>query len=92
MKALLSRIRFSRILPAILGAGLMVTICADGLPGEYLVTLRWRDLMSVHSPLTNPAFITEENYISARGAISKILGDISLWEGGVRSPLAFTGQ
>ncbi|MDD5674677.1 MAG: tetratricopeptide repeat protein [Chitinivibrionales bacterium] len=45
---------------------LAFAVWADGLPGEYLVTQRWRDLATIHSPLTNPAFLTEENYKTAR--------------------------
>ncbi|MDR0331021.1 MAG: hypothetical protein LBH93_04875, partial [Chitinispirillales bacterium] len=33
---------------------------AAGLPGEYLVTQRWRALNNPYSPLSNPANIAEE--------------------------------
>ena len=54
----------------VISSGCLVNIFADGLPGEYYVTQRWRDLLSGHSPATNPAFMTEENYLSTRMALS----------------------
>ncbi|MBD3393719.1 MAG: hypothetical protein GF418_16405 [Chitinivibrionales bacterium] len=63
-------------------------VCGDGLPGEYLVTQRWRDLLSGCSPVNNPALMTEENYVSVRGAISPTLhGAFTLWELGFTVPL-----
>ena len=50
-----------------------VNLLADGLPGEYYVTQRWRDLFAGHSPATNPAFMTEENYFTTRMALSPTL-------------------
>jgi len=46
---------------------------ADGLAGEYLLTQRWRDMIAHHSPLTNAALMTEENYIATRFAFAPIL-------------------
>jgi flagellar motor protein MotB len=64
------------------------TARADGLPGEFLLSTRWRDLMWAHSPLTNPAFLTQEDYITARGAFATTLqGAFSLWEAGVTVPV-----
>ncbi|MGM0443006.1 MAG: hypothetical protein ACQEQV_02345 [Fibrobacterota bacterium] len=64
------------------------TLFADGLPGEYYITQRWRDLLSRHSPATNPAFMTEENYMTVRGAFSPTLGNtFTLYEGGVTYPI-----
>lgn len=48
----------------------LIHLFADGLPGEYYITQRWRDLLAGHSPATNPAFMTEENYFCTRMAIS----------------------
>lgn len=53
--------------------GYVGNLSADGLPGEYYVTQRWRDLFAGHSPATNPAFMTEENYLTARMALSPTL-------------------
>lgn len=67
---------------------LTAAAAADGLPGEYLVTQRWRDLFAGQSPLSNPAFLTEENYITVRGAFSPTLGgQFKLWEAGVTVPI-----
>ncbi len=75
-------------------ASAMVIVCAyistphaDGLPGEYVITPRWRDLLTLHSPAANPSFITEENYTSIHGAFSMTLGNsFKLWELGVTVP------
>ncbi len=53
--------------------GSAVTLFADGLPGEYYVTQRWRDFFAGHSPATNPAFMTEENYFTTRMALCPTL-------------------
>jgi flagellar motor protein MotB len=74
------------ILIAVMGG--FITPCADGLPGEYLVSSRWRDLMWWHSPLTNPAFITRENFITIRAAYAPVLQNaFRLWETGITVPL-----
>lgn len=49
------------------------SVMADGLAGEYLLTQRWRDMIAHHSPLTNVALMTEENYIATRFAFAPIL-------------------
>ena len=58
------------VLFLILFSGCFVNFFADGLPGEYYITQRWRDLLAGHSPATNPAFMTEENYFTTRMALS----------------------
>ena len=64
------------------------SVLADGLPGEYYVTQRWRDLFAPHSPATNPALMTEENYVTIRGVWSPSLGEaFFLYEGGVVVPI-----
>src|SRR4030042_636145 len=68
--------------------GCLANLFADGLPGEYYVTQRWRDLFSAHSPATNPAFMTEENYVSARFAVCPTLqGSFVLMEAGLVIPI-----
>ncbi len=65
-------------------------VLADGLPGEYYVTQRWRDFFAGHSPATNPAFMTEENYLSLRLAISPTLQNtFTLMEMGIIKPIGF---
>jgi hypothetical protein len=69
-------------------SGLLFAPVADGLPGEYVATQRWRDLLARHSPLTNPAFLTEENYISVRACEALVLDNtFSLTEAGVTLPV-----
>ncbi|MBD3391458.1 MAG: tetratricopeptide repeat protein [Chitinivibrionales bacterium] len=69
-------------------AGLMAVVRADGLPGEFVVTQRWRDLLTSHSPINNPAYMTEENYVSARGAFAMVLANsFRLWEMGATVPI-----
>ena len=66
-------------------------VYADGLPGEYLVSSRWRDLLWWHSPLSNPAFLTYENYITLRGAFAPTMqGAFKLWETGATMPIGMT--
>ncbi len=61
---------------------------AQGLPGENLVTQRWRDLFSNYSPLSNPAFLTQENYLTPRGAFTpQLQGNSQLWEIGLTLPI-----
>ncbi|MBD3345718.1 MAG: hypothetical protein GF401_11715 [Chitinivibrionales bacterium] len=63
-------------------------IHAAGLPGEYLITQRWRDMLSPHSPLTNPALLTEEDYFTVRAAFAPTMqAAFKLWEMGVTLPL-----
>ncbi|MBD3240153.1 MAG: hypothetical protein GF331_06170, partial [Chitinivibrionales bacterium] len=62
---------------------------ADGLPGEYLLSSRWRDLLSPYSPLTNPAFMSRGDDITGRFAIAPVMqGAFKLWEAGVTVPIA----
>ncbi len=63
-------------------------ILANGLPGEYVLTQRWRDLFAGQSPLSNPAFLTEENYPSVRLAVAPTMqGEFTLWELGFVMPI-----
>jgi len=65
-----------------------VAVFGDGLPGEYYVTQRWRDLFAPYSPASNPAILTEENYVSVRGVWSPSLGNaFFLYEGGAVVPI-----
>ncbi|MFP4162439.1 MAG: tetratricopeptide repeat protein [Chitinispirillaceae bacterium] len=63
-------------------------LCADGLPGEYLLSQRWRTLFSTISPLNNPANLAEQNYSSFRGVATLSADDVAnLWELGLVMPL-----
>jgi len=62
---------------------------AAGLPGEYLVTQRWRSLNNPYSSLSNPANIAEENYLAVRVAVAPVLqGAFTLSEIGVNYPVS----
>ncbi len=52
---------------------MQLPLFSDGLPSEHYVTQRWRDFFASHSPATNPAFMTEENYVSTRVALCPTL-------------------
>jgi TolA-binding protein len=70
----------------LLGASL--SLFADALSDEYMATSRWRDLLSRHSPSVNPAFLTEENYLSARFCEGLVLDSwFKLTEIGVTIPV-----
>jgi len=60
---------------------------ASGLPQEFLVTQRWRTLFSTTSPLTNPTFINNKNYLSGRIAYSSILNEFNTLEAGIVYPI-----
>jgi tetratricopeptide (TPR) repeat protein len=47
---------------------------ANGLPGEYLLTDKWRNLSMMSSGLTNPALLTEKNYM-ALSAVASLAPD-----------------
>lgn len=61
---------------------------SGGLPGTVLLDQRWRDMNSLYSPLTNPALLTEINYLQYRGAFAPVLwGEFTLAENGITLPL-----
>ena len=61
---------------------------ADGLPGEFLLSDQWRTLFKYHSPVTNPAFMVEQSYVSIRGVGSVATDEAAkLWEAGVTVPI-----
>ena len=61
---------------------------ADGLPGEYLLSNKWRQAFSFHSPVENPAFMMEEPYTLVRGVSSLPFNNAaSLHEVGLIIPL-----
>lgn len=63
-------------------------VYSDGLPGEFLLSSRWRDLMWYHSPLNNPAYLLEGKDVTLRAAISPVLqGEFILSEIGVTIPV-----
>ncbi|MBN2036516.1 MAG: tetratricopeptide repeat protein [Chitinispirillaceae bacterium] len=68
-------------------SGLVMDAAADGLPGEYVITQRWRELSSHYSALSNPAFLTQENYLTVHGAMSSVLQNFLLTQAGATLPL-----
>jgi|WetSurMetagenome_2_1015567.scaffolds.fasta_scaffold04422_2 tetratricopeptide (TPR) repeat protein len=69
-------------------AGCLNPLMAQGLSGEYLISQRWRDMFSRYSPLTNPALLTEENYVDLRACGAFPLeGDFQLGELGLTIPV-----
>ncbi len=69
------------------GLGSIASVYADGLPGEYLATQRWRFLFSNQTPVSNPALINEVNYLSVRYALSSSMSDFTMHEAGVVYPI-----
>ncbi len=69
------------------GAGIFSTASSAGLPGEHLLTERWRYLFSSHSALSNPAFINEENYFSLRFLFASTLQEFYKHELSATMPL-----
>lgn len=61
---------------------------ADGLPGEYLLTDKWRNLFMMSSGLTNPALLTERNYPSLSAVVSLAPDAVSrLWNSELVVPI-----
>jgi tetratricopeptide (TPR) repeat protein len=54
-------------------SAVLQSIYANGLPGEFLVTQRWMGMNALRSPITNPALMTEENYVGARIGLAPVL-------------------
>ncbi|MCX7727570.1 MAG: hypothetical protein N2053_12065, partial [Chitinispirillaceae bacterium] len=75
------------ILVVILLSGKIRSSFSAGLPEEFILTERWRLLFSANSPLTNPTFINEENYISLRFAGTSVLGEFLTAEAGLVYPI-----
>jgi tetratricopeptide (TPR) repeat protein len=61
---------------------------ANGLPGEYLLTDKWRNLFLMSSALTNPALLTEKNYPALSGVVSLAPDAVSrLWNSEIIVPV-----
>lgn len=73
---------------AVAALGCLYSALAQGLSGEYLSTARWRDLFSRYSPATNPALLTEQDYIDLRAcAAFPLQGAYQLGEVGATFPV-----
>jgi tetratricopeptide (TPR) repeat protein len=76
------------LLGALAVLSVALPLWSDGLPGEYLLTQRWRDLFAGHSALHNPAFLADENYGTVRLAGSRTLqGAFYIGELGYTQPI-----
>jgi TolA-binding protein len=69
------------------GLCLFSSVRADGLQGEFMASQYWRDLNARYSPHTNPAFLSEENYLSLRMAEALVLQTFNLTEIGITLPV-----
>jgi len=83
--------KFARIRAALAVVGVMAAAthvwAQGGLPGEYLITDRWRHVYSMYSGITNPAYVNEENYMSLRFAFANTLEAFYMHEAGFAMPL-----
>ena len=68
-------------------AGIVSSVKAQGLPGEFTITDRWRHVYSMYSGVTNPSFINEENYMSLRFMLANTLGEFYMHEAGLTVPI-----
>ncbi|MDG5816432.1 hypothetical protein QA601_15150 [Chitinispirillales bacterium ANBcel5] len=75
------------VLTILCGMGILNSVRSAGLPGEHLLTERWRYLFASRSALSNPANINEENYTSVRFLFSNTLSEFNKIELGVTVPL-----
>ena len=72
-------------------AVLPVRTDAAGLPCEFQSTSWWHTLHLSYSPSINPAFLTEEDYISVRAVQALLQGTaFSLSEAGITFPIGWT--
>ena len=83
--------KFARIRAALAVVGVLAAAtqvwAQGGLPGEYLITDRWRHVYSMYSGVTNPAYVNEENYMSLRFAFANTLEAFYMHEAGFAMPL-----
>jgi len=72
----------------LLAGGLFQPYATGGLPLQFLLSSQWRNLFANHSPLTNPALMTDEQYASLRGVFSFSPEEVAqLWEMGFVKPI-----
>lgn len=75
------------VVTLLLGAA-VVPLLADGLPGQYLLSQRWRALLMASSPLNNPAYLSQEQMTTIQGVWSGgAQSASSLWEVDIMLPL-----
>jgi TolA-binding protein len=83
--------KFSVIRKALIIAGAVAAVTtqvwASGLPGEHVISDRWRHMYSRYSGITNPAFINEENYMALRFLFANTLQEFYKQETGFTMPI-----
>jgi len=47
-------------------AAVFLTAHGQGLPGEFIISQQWRDVLAKYSPLTNAAFLSNAEYIGVQ--------------------------
>jgi tetratricopeptide (TPR) repeat protein len=80
----------AKVRAAVFAAGLISAasnVWAAGLPGEYVISDRWRHVYSMYSGVTNPAFINEENYMTLRFLFAQTMKEFYTHEAGFTMPL-----
>lgn len=60
---------------------------AEGLPGEFLVSGKWRAVGNESSPLTNPALVLERSWLRARFTGGSLAGDYTMGDLGLSVPV-----
>ncbi|MCL2218389.1 MAG: tetratricopeptide repeat protein [Chitinispirillia bacterium] len=86
--------KITRVRNALIVVGMMAVatqVAAEGLPGEYVITDRWRHIYSMYSGITNPAYINEENYMSLRFLFANTLQEFYMQEAGFTMPIDLYG-
>ena len=89
------RLKKSCYLHKTIGMFLVIVSCCThllastgGLPAQFLVSDEWHNLFTSHSPVTNPSFITSEDYPSLRSAAAFSSNGIgNLFEVGYIQPI-----
>lgn len=64
-----------------------VTVRAQGIPGDYLLSGKWRAVGTENSPLTNPALLVERAWLQAQWTGSSLNGDYLMQDLGLSVPL-----
>ena len=82
--------KFARIrtaLTVVLAITAGASVWAQGLPGEHIISDRWRHAYSQYSGITNPSFINEENYMALRFLFAQTMGEFYKHETGFTLPI-----
>ena len=87
-KFIKARVRAAFFAVGLLSAVPNVWAAMDGgLPGVHIISDRWRQVYSMYSGITNPAFINEENYMALRFLFANTMQEFYMHEAGFTMPL-----